>query len=150
MAEIQHELKIRAPRAKIFWALTDRMALEHWHRTKVSGDQREWRMEYPDGTVFRWKVVTSGPGRFAWQCVEGPGQAAGKEATFTLSEPYNGHTLAEFLHAGWPETRGNRTSIPGKKPHLHCYRSVDRERDGRAVDGRAVEVNERFFRTRRA
>jgi hypothetical protein len=34
MAEIQHALKIRPPHAKIFWVLTDRMALEHWHRLR--------------------------------------------------------------------------------------------------------------------
>lgn len=107
MAEIQHELKIRAPRADVFSALTDAVALERWHRAKVSGGEREWRIAYPDGTVFRWKVVESGPGRVAWRCVEGPGQAAGKEATFTFSDADDDHTLVEFLHAGWPEAHGN-------------------------------------------
>jgi hypothetical protein len=65
MAEIEHELKIRAPRARILHVLTDRLALEHWHRAKVSGNEREWRIEYPDATVFCWKVEYSGAIRFA-------------------------------------------------------------------------------------
>jgi uncharacterized protein YndB with AHSA1/START domain len=107
MAEIQHELKIRAPRPKVFSTLTDRMALERWHRAKVSAGEREWRIAYPDGTVFRWNVVESSPGRVAWRCVEGPGQAVGKEASFAVTEAGNDRTLVEFAHAGWPGTDGN-------------------------------------------
>src|SRR5215472_14786803 len=86
MAEIQHELKIHAPRSRIFQALTDRAVLERWQGDKVKEAEHEWRFEYPDATMFRWKVIESGPARIAWQCVEGPGQATGKEASFTLSE----------------------------------------------------------------
>jgi uncharacterized protein YndB with AHSA1/START domain len=107
MAEIQHELKIHAPRATIVEAFTNRAALERWHRAQVSGNEREWRLEYPDGTAFRWRVVASSPGRIAWQCVEGPGQAVGKEASFTFSDADNDRTLVEFVHAGWPGTHGN-------------------------------------------
>jgi uncharacterized protein YndB with AHSA1/START domain len=107
MAEIQHELKIRAPRTKLFSAVTDRMALEHWHRAKVSEGEREWRIEYPNGMVFRWNVLESSPRRVAWRCVEGPGQAVGKEASFTFTDASNGCTLVEFAHTGWPETNGN-------------------------------------------
>jgi uncharacterized protein YndB with AHSA1/START domain len=57
MAEIQHELKIRAPRAKVLSTLSDRIALERWHGAKVSAGEREWRIEYPEGAVFRWQVV---------------------------------------------------------------------------------------------
>jgi len=53
MAEIHHELKMRASRDRIFQTLTDGVALERWHGAKVTGNKREWRLEYPDGTVFR-------------------------------------------------------------------------------------------------
>jgi two-component sensor histidine kinase len=36
-------------------------------------------------------------------------------------------------------------AVRRRKSHLHCHRSVDRERDGRAVHGGAVEANEQFF-----
>jgi len=57
MTQIQHELKIRAPRSRVFEALTDRAALERWQGAKVKETEREWRFEYPDATVFRWKVT---------------------------------------------------------------------------------------------
>src|SRR6516164_4422185 len=52
MAEIHHELKMRASRDRIFQTLTDGVALERWHGAKVTGNKREWRLEYPDGTRF--------------------------------------------------------------------------------------------------
>jgi len=107
MTQIQHELKIHAPRARIFQALTDRAALERWHGAKVKETEREWHFEYPNATVFRWKVLESSPTRAAWRCVEGPGQAPGKEASFTLSEMGDDHTLVEFEHSGWQGTTGN-------------------------------------------
>jgi hypothetical protein len=51
MAEIRHELKIRAPRSRIVQALTDSATLERWQGAKVSGNQREWRLQYLDGSV---------------------------------------------------------------------------------------------------
>jgi uncharacterized protein YndB with AHSA1/START domain len=107
MAEIQHELKIAVPRAKVFSALTSRTALEHWHRAKVGEGEREWRIEYPDGTLFRWSVVESSPERVAWRCTEGPGQAVGKEASFALVDAGGGRTLVVFAHAGWLDASGN-------------------------------------------
>jgi uncharacterized protein YndB with AHSA1/START domain len=107
MIEIQHELKIHAPRGTIVEAFTNRGALERWHRARVSGNEREWRIEYPDGTAFRWKVVASNPERISWQCVEGPGQAVGKEACFTFSDAGNDRTLVEFAHSRWPGAHEN-------------------------------------------
>jgi len=107
MTQIQHELKIRAPRSRIFEALTDRAALERWQGAKVKETEHEWRFEYPDATVFRWKVTESNPARVTWQCVEGPAQAPGKEASFSLSEMGDKRTLVEFAHTGWQGTGGN-------------------------------------------
>jgi uncharacterized protein YndB with AHSA1/START domain len=105
--DIQHELKIHAPHARIFQALTDQATLERWQGAKVKEGEREWRLEYPDATVFRWKVIESSPARVAWQCAEGPGQAIGKQASFTLSDMGSDNTLVEFAHAGWQGTGGN-------------------------------------------
>ena len=105
--DIQHELKIHAPRARILAALTERAPLGRWQGAKVTAGEREWRFDYPDATRFRWKVIESSPKRVAWQCLEGPGQAIGKEASFTLSENGDAATLLEFAHTGWPGTDGN-------------------------------------------
>jgi uncharacterized protein YndB with AHSA1/START domain len=107
MAEIQHEFKLRASCDRILHALSDSTALARWQGAKVTGDQREWRLEYSDGTVFRWQVVEASPARVVWRCVEGPGQAVGKEASFTLTDAGNNRTLLEFAHTGWPGPSGN-------------------------------------------
>jgi uncharacterized protein YndB with AHSA1/START domain len=106
MAEI-HELKMQASRDRIVEALTDSTALARWQGAKVTGTKREWRLQYPDGTVFRWQVVEASPERVVWRCVEGPGQAVGKEASFTFTDAGNGRTLVEFAHSGWQGTTGN-------------------------------------------
>jgi uncharacterized protein YndB with AHSA1/START domain len=105
--DIQHELKIHAPRARILAALTEQAPLGRWQGAKVTEGEHEWRLEYPDATRFRWKVIESSPTRVAWQCLEGPGQAIGKKASFTLSENGDTATLLEFAHTGWPGTDGN-------------------------------------------
>jgi hypothetical protein len=91
MAAIQHQSKIHAPRAKIFWAFTDR-TVELWYQPKVSSKKCRWRIEYPDPTVFRWNVVESSSWRVARQCAEGPGQVVEKEGTFTLSNAGDDHS----------------------------------------------------------
>ncbi len=107
MAQIQHELKIRAPRGRIIQALTDRAALSRWHDAAVTGKEREWHFEYPNAVTFRWRVTAADADRVVWSCVEGPPQAIGKEAVFTLSDVDGGRTLVEFSYGDWPEAAGN-------------------------------------------
>jgi ABC-type phosphate/phosphonate transport system substrate-binding protein len=38
-----------------------------------------------------------------WECVEGPGAAAGTTVSFQLSDKGEGRTTVEFDHEGWPE-----------------------------------------------
>src|SRR5271157_449560 len=101
MAEITHELKIHAPKAVILEALTNKAALERWHRAKVTGDAREWTISYPEGPTFRWKVVSATPEAVTWRCEEGPGRAKGKEAAFVLSEAGKGRSSVRIVHQGW-------------------------------------------------
>ncbi|MFT3928521.1 MAG: hypothetical protein QM778_38685 [Myxococcales bacterium] len=101
MPEIQHELKVSAPRAKVITALTDRGALERWHGAIVSGGPQEWRLAYPQGPVFRWRVLEASAERVCWRCVEGPGDSVGTQVSFVLSTADQDRTLIEFEHAGW-------------------------------------------------
>ncbi|HEY3178035.1 MAG TPA: SRPBCC domain-containing protein [Casimicrobiaceae bacterium] len=101
MNQIQHELKINASRKRVLDALTDRAALAHWHGAAVTGDGREWRLVYPSGTVFRWKVVASGADGVTWLCEEGPGNATGTQVRFALSDADAHRTRVELAHSGW-------------------------------------------------
>jgi hypothetical protein len=53
---------------------------------------------------FRWKVsaLISGSA-VSWECISGPGAAAGSTVTFELSDTGDRRTAVELDHAGWPE-----------------------------------------------
>jgi uncharacterized protein YndB with AHSA1/START domain len=108
MVAIEHEIKISATPQRIFEALSRRDALSDWYAGRVAGDGKEWRLEHSDGPTFRWKVIEAvSPRRIVWQCVEGPGDSVGTQASFTLLPQDAGRTLVEFAHSGWPGTHGN-------------------------------------------
>ncbi|OYW34546.1 MAG: hypothetical protein B7Z41_01825 [Rhizobiales bacterium 12-66-7] len=83
--------------------------LSHWTRAKVSdtGIVNQWALSYKDGPNFSWKVSADDPKLIVWECVEGPGDAAGTTAEFALSTLDDGRTLVGFTHSGWPHQEGN-------------------------------------------
>jgi len=109
MAGIHHEIKIHGTPDRIREALGDRAALEAWHGGRVTGGPGEWRFDFADGApTFRWSISPSDSrDRVVWRCLEGPGDAPGTEASFTLSPADKERTLVEFAHTGWPHTEGN-------------------------------------------
>lgn len=98
MAEIQHELKVRAARPKIVESLTTLAALERWNGAQVSGGPQEWRVAYPEGPTFRWKVLEATHDKVTWRCEEGPGNAKGSEVSFALSDADKSRTLVRLVH----------------------------------------------------
>ena len=98
MADIHHELKIRAPRAKVIESLTTLGGLERWNQASVSGGDGEWAVAYPDGPTFRWKVVETSSHKIKWHCEGGPGNAKGTEVDFDLSECGESCTLVRLTH----------------------------------------------------
>jgi uncharacterized protein YndB with AHSA1/START domain len=98
MADIQHELKINAPRARVFESLTTPAALERWNRATVTGGEGDWTVAYPGGPNFRWKVVAATKDKIVWRCEEGPGNSKGSETIFTLDDKDNSHTIVRLTH----------------------------------------------------
>ncbi len=98
MAEIQHELKIHASRAKVVEALTTLPALERWSQAKVTGRDHEWTIVYPDGPTFRWSVVNASNDEITWSCEEGPGNAKGSQVIFTFSDTDKSRTHLRLAH----------------------------------------------------
>jgi len=111
MAEIHHELKMKASAERVFEALTTAEGLKAWHSAHVEGDGapgHAWRFEFSGRPTFRWEVTESAaPTRVAWRCVEGPGDSVGTSVTFRLSGAGGERTLVELAHKGWPGTHGN-------------------------------------------
>jgi len=111
MAEITHEIKIKAPQEQIYGALTTLPGLAGWHSAKVKGDAG------PQGVIafeshfrpsFEWEVaVLKKPDLVEWTCIQGPGNSVGTTARFVLSSLPDHRTLVELSHSGWADTGGN-------------------------------------------
>jgi hypothetical protein len=108
MPQIQHELKIRATPESIRKALVSADAVRAWHGGKVTANHQELRLSFADAPTFRWRVIDDAThDRVTWKCVEGPSDAVGTEARFSISPADRGRHLLELAHAGWPDERGS-------------------------------------------
>ncbi|MBV8091988.1 MAG: hypothetical protein JOY71_30555 [Acetobacteraceae bacterium] len=108
MAEIHHEIKVRAEPDRIRKAVSNPADLEAWYGGKVSLAGGVVRFDFADDApTFRWRVEAVSPNEILWKCVQGPGDAVGTEASFRISGADKGRELIQFVHRGWPHTGGN-------------------------------------------
>src|SRR5262245_47742454 len=111
MAEIHHEMKIKAPPDQVYEALTTARGLKSWHSARVEGDGapgHAWRFVHTGRPTFEWQVAEcSAPTHVVWRCTEGPGDSVGTSVAFRLAQADDGRTLVELVHAGWPGAHAN-------------------------------------------
>jgi uncharacterized protein YndB with AHSA1/START domain len=105
MVTLRHAIKINAPRDRVFSALTAAGEMAAWHIGAVDGDiavGSTYRLNPKPGVVFGWRTeeIVAGE-RIRQQCVEGPGNSAGKRLTFTLSDADEGTTLVTLTDGQW-------------------------------------------------
>src|SRR5258708_17325722 len=109
MATISHAIRIRAPRAQVYQALSTRDGLTGWNTPDLEGDVaqgREFTLRYGDGVSFRWRVSKLIDGSaVSWECTAGPGAAAGSTVSYELSDTGDGRTAVELAHTGWPDAQ---------------------------------------------
>lgn len=105
MTTLHHAIKIAAPRAVVYRALTDLGEMAAWHLGSVEGG-------IAPGKIL---TLTPKPGmRFGWRTekletdalivqstVEGSGSSVGKTLTFKLSDLDDGRTLVELTDGEW-------------------------------------------------
>ena len=107
MATVSQKITIEAPKDKVYAALTTAEGLQEWFAPKLEGEVdpgKEMTFHFNDGETFRWKTTEASPGSTVrWECLEGPGQAAGTKVIFRLSDKGEGQTTVECDHEGWPE-----------------------------------------------
>jgi uncharacterized protein YndB with AHSA1/START domain len=107
MTTISQAIRIRAPRARVYEALSTGEGLKGWNTPDLEGDVakgQEFTLRYADGVSFRWKINKLVDGSaVSWECMSGPGAAAGSTVTYELFDMGDGRTAVEVDHAGWPE-----------------------------------------------
>jgi uncharacterized protein YndB with AHSA1/START domain len=129
VADITHEIRIAATPEHVFRALTTAVELSNWYTAGVAGTGAtgsEWHFHFTGRPDFRWRIVAAEPARrVAWQCVAGPGDAAGTTVDYEIAATDDGRTLVTCTHAGWPHTEGNfrkcNTIWGGLLHHLKDY-----------------------------
>ena len=107
MAKTSHKITINAPKSRVFDALSTKDGLKGWYTPQVEGEVGEGEtvvLGFKDEVPFHWRFVeVASPTQIKWECVEGPGAAAGTRVDFRLSDR-DGRTTVECDHEGFGET----------------------------------------------
>lgn len=109
MATHSHRILINAPKSEVFDAITTAEGLQGWYTPTTEGSaghggKIKLHFKSKDGP-FHWKIeVTKLGSTVRWECLEGPGSAAGTTATFRLDERGEGGTSVDLDHEGQDES----------------------------------------------
>ncbi|MFA6916852.1 MAG: SRPBCC domain-containing protein [Parachlamydiales bacterium] len=110
MADIDHEISIKASVETIYKALTTLDGLRAWHTVEVEGDAKvngHLIFKAEGKPTFDWKILSLDPHNITWECVSGPGDSAGTKVIYKISKYDDERSLVEMRHAGWPGQHGN-------------------------------------------
>ncbi|RPD40599.1 SRPBCC family protein [Chitinophaga barathri] len=105
MADIRHNLVIKAAPGKVYQAVTTQEGLESWWCKNTTAQPETG---FVNLFIFgqhrnEMKVTELAPDkRAAWECVHSIGEWIGTKVSFDLEEK-NGNTLLRFTHGGWRE-----------------------------------------------
>lgn len=110
MADILHEVGIKAPLNDVYKALATREGLAGWWASDTRGESKlggvlEFRftMRGELKGVIEMKVLELLPGkRVLWQVVDGPKEWIGTQVRFELRQE-GAYCLVFFRHEGWKE-----------------------------------------------
>lgn len=111
MADILHQLSIRATPTQIYQALTDRKGLSNWWTRHVAIEPMvnsigQFTFDHGN-TVVKMKVIKLIPNRsIVWHCMGGFPEWEDTQISFDIEVTREG-TLVHFAHRGWRRTSGN-------------------------------------------
>lgn len=110
MAEILHELFIRANPGKVYLALTEQKGLSNWWTRHAQVEPRtnsiaQFSFEHGQ-TVLRMKILRLISNKaVVWHCVGGQPEWEDTQIYFEL-EPVRDGTILHFAHRGWKRPTG--------------------------------------------
>jgi uncharacterized protein YndB with AHSA1/START domain len=108
MTALSHQIRISAPRDRVYEAISTRDGLAGWYTADLEGavgGGKEALLKFAGHEPFRWRFTELSPGsRFRWECTQGPGAAAGTTATFSVSQTTDGRTQVDLDHDGFGES----------------------------------------------
>jgi uncharacterized protein YndB with AHSA1/START domain len=108
MTTLSHQIRISAPRDRVYEAISTRDGLTGWFTGELEGavgHGEEALLKFTGREPFRWRFTELSPGsRLRWECTQGPGAAVGTTATFNLSETADGRTQVDLDHDGFGES----------------------------------------------
>ena len=106
MNKTTHRIRIKAQPGRVYTALATADGLKGWFTPDIEGkvEPGQTALFRHDGRdSFRWKFVEMTPDTNSrWECVEGPGAAAGTKVLFDLKGD-GSTTVVECNHESWPE-----------------------------------------------
>jgi uncharacterized protein YndB with AHSA1/START domain len=109
MVTHSHRILINAPKREVFNAITTEEGLRGWYTPTTQGgaghgEQIKLHFKTKEGPLH-WKIEVTEPGTTVrWECLEGPGSAAGTKAIFHLVEKGEGSTSVDLDHEGKDES----------------------------------------------
>jgi uncharacterized protein YndB with AHSA1/START domain len=108
MAKVSHKIRIKAPRADVFKALSTVEGLTGWYTPHLDANVakgNEVTFRFTGREPFRWKFTELSPtSGVRWECIEGPGAAAGTTVAFRLLDSADGRTIVECDHEDWSDS----------------------------------------------
>src|SRR5262245_43908669 len=103
MADILHQVGVKAPLDKVYEAVATPAGITGWWTTDTTGDEEHLRFRFGDLGGFDMDVLKVDPaGSVRWRVTDGPAEWIGTEIDWQL-ERRNEHTIVMFKHEGWRE-----------------------------------------------
>jgi uncharacterized protein YndB with AHSA1/START domain len=116
VADIVSDFPIKAPRERVFEAISTPGGLDHWWTKSSAGEPRRDAVYQLDfGPGFHWQGVVTRfepPGRFELEIVAADADWLGTTLAFELDQGPDS-TVVRFSHRGWPN--------PNDHWRVSCY-----------------------------
>jgi uncharacterized protein YndB with AHSA1/START domain len=110
LAEILHQVFIKAAPEAVYDAIATEQGLSSWWTTDVHAETKVGSIaEFGfnnRATVFEMRVVALDPPHFIrWHCLAGHSEWANTDIVFSIT-PHKGGALLRFAHRGWESSEG--------------------------------------------